>query len=177
MAKKINSGSDTIKRKTKNKKKPAPRPEVYKRKWGNQYSLKYTKTEIEKLADRMVDFFNQDKNAFYFTDFTSSEMINRQRIYEFVKTNDYFRYCYEMVKGIIISRFIKFGIGGKNAVFPMFGLTNIAGDEFKHKQDLNVKSFDVDLSKFTEKGLHRLINGEEPSIVILDPESVILPNQ
>lgn len=178
--KKDRRAPDTIKKKNspeKNKPKKDPPPPKYQRKWGNQYSLKYTEEEIEKLGDRMVDYYKANDKSFYFTDFTSEEMINRQRIYEFEKTNDYFRYCYQIVKGILISRLIKYGLGGKNAIFPIFGLTNIASDEFKNKRDVNVKNFEVDLSKFTEKGLNRIISGDDPAIVILDPESVKISNE
>lgn len=136
---------DTLKRKTEKRKKRRKKtvkstaikpPEKYKRKWGNQFSLLYTEEEIEKLADRIVNFFKNNKDAVYFTDFSSFEMIARQRLYEFIKQSEYFKYCYEITKGIIIGRFVAFGLGGKNAVFPIFGLKNIASDEFKDKQEI-----------------------------------------
>lgn len=108
---------------------------LYVRKWGNQFSLKYTTEEIEKLGDEMIEFFDQTPTAVYFTDFSTIKMISRQRIYDFVKKNDYFSHCYNIVKDIIISRFIKYGLGGKNAAFPIFGIKNIASDEFKDRQD------------------------------------------
>jgi len=120
--------SDTIK---KENKATAP----YKRKWGNQFSQKYTIEEIERIGDEMIDYFQENVTAVYFTDFSTTKMLSRQRIYEFVKKNEYFSNCYNIVKDIIISRFIKYGLGGKNAAFPIFGIKNIASDDFKDRQD------------------------------------------
>lgn len=135
--KKTNKRTPAPDTKKKEKKKP-PAPELYKRKWGNQFDQKYTDEEIEKIGDQMVEYFKSTPDAVYYTDFSSQFMINRQRLYEFEKKNKYFAYCYQIVKGIIISRFTKFGLGGKNAVFPIFALKNVAKDEFKDRQDLVV---------------------------------------
>lgn len=179
--KKANSSraSDTLKKERRKKKKktgtdPVLIAKPYERKWGNQFSLKYTNEEIERLADKMIDYFKRNTHAVYFTNFSTSAMITRQRLYEFVKQNEYFSYCYEIVKGIIISRFIKFGLGGKNAGFPIFGLKNIDKENFKDRQDVDVKNYEIDLNRFTERGLERLKNGEDPQSVMLDPASVRL---
>ena len=130
--KKAASAPDTI------KKEKAKEPEIHLRRWGNQFDLKYTDQQIEKIADEMVDFFKTDPQAVYFTDFSIDKMISRQRFYEFEKKNKYFAHCFQLVRDIIISRFTKFGLGGKNAAFPIFGLKNIAREEFKDRHEHQV---------------------------------------
>jgi hypothetical protein len=130
---------ETLKRngnKPPEKKPASDTNKKYERKWGNQFSLKYTSEEIEKLADEMVEYFTTNENAIYFTSFAIHKMISRQRFYEFAKSNEYFAFCFNHVKDIIVNRFVLRGMDAKNAGFQIFGLKNIASDEFKDKQEV-----------------------------------------
>jgi hypothetical protein len=114
----------------------------YERKWGNQFDKKYEDNDIEMLADEMLQFFITNKSAIHIVSFSTFKLIERRRLYEFATKNEYFKTCMDLVKDIIIKRFIEYGLAGKNAAFPIFSLINISDGEFKNQQSFRFSAED-----------------------------------
>jgi hypothetical protein len=102
----------------------------YVRKWGNQFSKKYTDEEIEKLADEMHEWFikakENGKGQVWLKDFAAAKMMSAQRISEFAKHNKYFSYILEICKDIQEAIIFKIGLTTKSNM-PIFALKNVAG--------------------------------------------------
>lgn len=100
---------------------------VYKRKWGNQFSKQYTVYEIEKVADEMMIFFQQEKNL-WLKEFSIKKKFGNQRISEFAAQNDYFAYILGICKDMQESRLFRLGLNKQiNGSMPIFALKNVAG--------------------------------------------------
>jgi hypothetical protein len=134
---------------------------VYKRKWANQYNKLYEDYDIEKIADEMLEWFNKNKKSVHIVEFSTYKKIRRQTLYEWEKKNDYFAYCINIVRDLIIQRVAKHGFTrGNNAAFPIFYLVNISNGEFKNKQDIthsgSVSLDKVNLKSLTDDQLQKL---------------------
>lgn len=106
---------------TKNKEKK------YKPKYFHVKNKHYTENEISILADEMLKWF-EGKNNFWLKDFAISKRIARQRISEFCKSNEYFKYVYSLCNDIQESKLVKLGLlKTYNAALPIFALKNNCG--------------------------------------------------
>jgi hypothetical protein len=153
--KKSGNASHTIKKKRERK------PKVYKRKWGNQFDKLYEDADIETIADEMIEYFNKNKSAVHIVSFATRKKIRRETLYDFAKKNDYFAFCFKVVKDMIIDRVLKHGFSkGNNAAFPIFTLVNISEGEFVNKQDIkhsgSLTLGSIDTSKLTDEQLKTL---------------------
>ena len=105
---------------------------IKKRRWGNQFSKAYTDEEIESIADEMLEWFkSEDKNKpknLWLKDFAIHKMLGQQRISEFAKQNEYFRWIYNICKDMQESYLFKLGLSkGVSGAMPIFALKNVAG--------------------------------------------------
>jgi hypothetical protein len=116
--------------------------EAYTRKWGNQFSKKYTDEEIERIADEMHEWFitaKENGKQVWLKDFAASQMMGGQRISEFAKQNEYFAFVLGICKDIQESVLFKLGLTTKSSM-PIFALKNVAG--WTDKQDLVIGKSD-----------------------------------
>jgi hypothetical protein len=111
----------------------ASEPSKRERKWGNQFSKKYTDDEIELLGEEMIEWFRKRKNI-WLHDFTAQKMIGAQRISEFAERNDYFAYLLGIAKQMQESKLFKLGKTWTGAM-PIFALKNVAG--WRDRQEID----------------------------------------
>jgi hypothetical protein len=120
-AKERRKNSDTKKRIGRN---------VYIGKLEHVFNKRWEPDEIKALADELMDWFNtadeNGKNKIWLRDFCISKGINRQRLSEFEKNNEYFRYIYSICNMKQESILFKLGLTVKSSM-PIFALKNIAG--------------------------------------------------
>lgn len=106
----------------------------YKAKFNHIKNKHYTETDIEKLADEMLQWFKQ-KNNVWLGNFAISKNISRQRISEFANKNEYFEYIYSLCKAIQESKLFELGLSkGNNIALVIFALKNNCG--WKDKQEM-----------------------------------------
>ena len=132
------------------KKKVVKKHVPYKRKWGNQYSKKYTDNFIEELGDEMYEWFMDglDYNSnTWLKDFAIKKGFSSNRIHEFCK-NEYFAYMYSLCKDIQESILFKIGLKGQ-AAMPIFALKNVA--KWKDKEEDSERDFPDEYRKALEK--------------------------
>jgi len=103
------------------------------RKWGNQFSKKYTDDEIELLGEEMIEWFRKRKNV-WLHDFAAEKMIGAQRVSEFAERNDYFGYLLGVAKQMQESKLFKLGKTW-TAAMPIFALKNVAG--WRDRQEID----------------------------------------
>lgn len=116
--------------------------EIYRKvkMYGDQYFKKYTRAEVRKLGEMMLEFYLNNEEAMYFTAFLKYSGLSRYRIDSLRKKDRFFNECYESARDIIVDRWIKVGHNSGKPVFAIFALKNIASDQFKdtHKVEHNV---------------------------------------
>ena len=111
------------------------------RRWGNQFSKKYTDTEIERLGEEMVEWFGEKGESvtsnLWLKDFAISRMIGANRIGEFAEKNEYFASLLGICKDMQESKLVKLGMSKRvSGSMPIFALKNVAG--WRDIQDLNM---------------------------------------
>lgn len=140
--------SDTIKKK-------------YNKMFGNQFARKYYTNDIEQMADELWNWFQLNENV-WLKDFCIFKMISHQRISEFAKQNEYFRFIYDLCKTLQESKLVKLGLK-ERAVIPIFALKNICGwkDRQEIATEIEYPEFDVmtdeQLNNYIQSNL-RLLN-------------------
>lgn len=121
-----------MKQKTKNKKTVSEtiKKKPYERLFGNQFARKYEPEDIEKIADELFVWYDgkseDGKQRVWMKDFCLVKGINQQRLSEFDKQNEYFRYVYSLCKIKQESALFKLGLTVKSSM-PIFALKNVAG--------------------------------------------------
>jgi len=127
--------------KAKRKKKAAasePSKRARARKWGNQFSKKYTDEEIELIGEELLEWFGEANNI-WMKDFAISRMIGAARISEFSARNEYFAYLLGIAKEMQESKLVRLGLSKKfNPSMPIFALKNVAG--WRDVQDMNLNA-------------------------------------
>ena len=116
------------------------------------WNKKYTSDEIERIADDMYVWFQDERNI-WLSDFAIFRMISRQRISDFAVKNEYFAYVYDLCKQIQESKLVKIGMSKKaNAAMAIFSLKNVAGwrDTIEQK-NINYNFNDLDDKELESK--------------------------
>ena len=108
----------------------------YEGKYKHELNKKYTKGEIEFLADEMLTWFGYKANELFpnpanlwLRDIAARLGTSWQRFSEFAKKNDYFSWALEICKDIQESKIVKMAISTDSKAviaFLIFSLKNVA---------------------------------------------------
>ena len=85
------------------------------------FNKHWTESEINILADELLDWIKQDDN-FWIKDFCLMKNISRQGISNFKQRSEYFNYIYEMVQDHQESKLLHLGLSGSNVSMIIFAL-------------------------------------------------------
>ena len=112
--------------------------EPYVRKWGNQFSKKYTDEEIERLGDSLLSWMESKDENLWYKDFCITERIAGSRLAEFAKQNAYFSWVLSLCKDLQESRMFKLGTSKvTNPAMFILGLKNNHGWTDKNEVSIN----------------------------------------
>jgi hypothetical protein len=121
---------DIKKKEEKSDSKKRTGANIYIGKLEHVFNKKWETNEIKALADELMEWFNtadeNGKNKIWLRDFCISKGINRQRLSEFEKNDEYFKYIYSLCNMKQESILFKLGLTVKSSM-PIFALKNIAG--------------------------------------------------
>ena len=103
--------------------------EPYIGKYEHIVGKKYTDDEIKMLADMMYDWIQISESNYWIGDFLTKKeiMLNRQRVADFCRKNEYFNELYQQCKAIQERRLSKFACTADKPTGWIFALKNVSG--------------------------------------------------
>jgi len=109
-----------------------------KKKTGPKGPSKWTKPKIDKLADKMEDYYSKNDGSFQLLDFLNQEGILRQRLPEFCERSEKFTDSLKKVKQLLEARVVNMAHDSRNPTFGIFNLK--ANYQWQTKEVIEQKS-------------------------------------
>jgi hypothetical protein len=104
------------------------KPEIYVRRFGDIHQKKYTIEQIDKFADDLYAWFEDDLNHYKICDWLVQPeiMLNKMRMLSFCKQSEYFNFIYNQIKLIQENRLVDYLVVSDKPTALIFMLKNIA---------------------------------------------------